>query len=40
MEQNNQNQEIDVRKILRVLKEHWWWFAIGVGVFVLLGVAQ
>lgn len=40
MEQNNQNQEIDVRKILRVLQEHWWWFAIGVGVFVLLGVAQ
>ena len=31
--------EIDIRKVVRVVLEHWWWFAIGVGVFVLLGMA-
>ena len=36
MEKNN---EIDVRKIVRVVSDRWWWFAIGVGVFVLLGLA-
>ena len=36
--ENNQN-EIDVRKIVRVVLEHWWWFAIGVAFFLLLGVA-
>ena len=36
--ENNQN-EIDVRKIVRVVWEHWWWFAIGVVFFLLLGVA-
>ncbi len=36
--ENNQN-EIDVRKIVRVVLEHWWWFAIGVVFFLLLGVA-
>ena len=36
--ENNQN-EIDVRKIVRVVWEHWWWFAIGVAFFLLLGVA-
>jgi len=35
--ETNQN-EIDVRKIVRVVLEHWWWFAIGVAFFVLLGV--
>ena len=35
---NNQN-EIDIRKVVRIVLEHWWWFAIGVGVFVLLGTA-
>ncbi len=36
--ENNQN-EIDVRKVVRVVLEHWWWFAIGVAFFLLLGVA-
>ena len=36
MEKGN---EIDVRKIVRVVLEHWWWFAIGVGVCSLLGIA-
>ena len=36
--ENNQN-EIDVRKVVRVVWEHWWWFAIGVAFFLLLGVA-
>ena len=36
MNQNNQN-EIDVRKIVRVVLEHWWWFVIGVVFFVLMG---
>ena len=36
--ENNQN-EIDVRKIVRVVWEHWWWFAIGVVFFLLLGIA-
>lgn len=38
MEQNK-NTEIDVRKIVRIVREKWYWFAIGVGFFVLLGVA-
>lgn len=37
MEQHT--SEIDVRKIVRVLLEHWWWFAIGVGFFTMLGMA-
>ena len=36
--ENNQN-EIDVRKVVRVVWEHWWWFAIGVAFFLLLGIA-
>lgn len=36
--ENNQN-EIDVRKVVRVVLEHWWWFAIGVVFFLLLGIA-
>ena len=31
--------EIDVRKVVRVVREHWWWFVVGVGVCVLLGTA-
>ena len=31
--------EIDVRKVLRVICEHWWWFVAGVGICVLLGMA-
>lgn len=37
MEQN-QNNEIDIRKIVRVVLEHWWWFVIGVSVFVGMGL--
>lgn len=37
MEQN-QNNEIDIRKIVRVVLEHWWWFVIGVAVFVGMGL--
>ena len=37
----NQNQtiqnEIDVRKVVRVTLEHWWWFVIGIVFFLLLG---
>ena len=43
MEQHNNNnsqiQEIDIRKIIRIAMEHWWWFAAGVAFFVLLGIA-
>ena len=38
MAQNN-NNEIDLRKLVRVVWEHWWWFAIGVAVCLLLGTA-
>ncbi|MCR5050231.1 MAG: polysaccharide biosynthesis tyrosine autokinase [Paludibacteraceae bacterium] len=38
MEQNN-IQEIDIRKVVRQVLEHWWWFAIGVAFFVMLGIA-
>lgn len=38
MEQNR-NNEIDVRKIVRIVTEKWYWFAIGVCAFVLLGIA-
>ena len=34
----NQN-EIDLRKVVRVVLEHWWWFVVGVGVCVCLGTA-
>jgi len=37
MEQNQNNQEIDVRKVVRVVREHWWWFAVGVAFFMLIG---
>lgn len=35
--ETNQN-EIDIRKITRIVLEHWWWFAIGVTFFMLLGL--
>lgn len=38
MESKN-NTEIDVRKVVRVVLEHWWWFVIGVACVTLLGVA-
>jgi uncharacterized protein involved in exopolysaccharide biosynthesis len=37
MEQKN-NQEIDIRKVVRIVLEHWWWFAIGMVLFVALGL--
>ena len=33
------NNEIDLRKVLRIVAEHWWWFAAGVAVCTLLGIA-
>ena len=33
------NNEIDLRKVLRIAAEHWWWFAAGVAVCTLLGIA-
>ena len=35
----NSAKEIDVRKVMRVVAEHWWWFVIGVAACVLLGTA-
>ena len=39
MEQNQNINEIDVRKIVRILLDHWWWFVFGVAFFLMLGVA-
>ena len=36
----NNNQEIDVRKIVRIVLEHWWWFAISIVIFVALGLLR
>lgn len=36
MEQN-QNNEIDLRKIARVVLEHWWWFLVSVAALSLIG---
>lgn len=38
-EMETKTNEIDVRKVVRVVWEHWWWFVVGVGVCVLLGTA-
>lgn len=38
MEQNK-NNDIDVRKLVRIVSEKWYWFAISVACFVLLGTA-
>lgn len=35
MDQNS--NDIDIRKIVRLLLEHWWWFAIGIAASVMLG---
>ena len=39
MENQNNVNEIDVRKIVRVVLEHWYWFVIGVVFCMLLGGA-
>ena len=36
----NNNQEIDVRKIVRIVLEHWWWFVIGIVVCTGLGLLR
>lgn len=36
---NTASNEIDVRKIVRVVLEHWWWFLIGIICFTSLGMA-
>ena len=36
---NTKSSELDVRKILRVILEHWWWFVVGVALCCLLGMA-
>ncbi len=36
---NQKNNEIDLRKVVRIVLEHWWWFVVGVGAFVCLGTA-
>jgi capsular exopolysaccharide synthesis family protein len=39
MENKNTNtNEIDVRKIVRVIVEHWWWFAVGVFFCTCIGL--
>lgn len=35
MEQNS--NDIDIRKIVRLLLEHWWWFAVGVVCLMAMG---
>lgn len=37
MENNANVNEIDVRKVVRVILEHWWWFALGVVFFLAFG---
>ena len=39
MENNTNVNEIDVRKIVRVVLEHWWWFAVGLIFFLAVGGA-
>jgi len=36
--EHNQNSDMDLRKIVRSVLEHWWWFLIGLGVFLSLGL--
>ena len=35
----NKKHEIDLRKVLRVALEHWWWFVLSVVLFMALGTA-
>lgn len=37
-EKTNKKREIDIRRIVRITWEHWWWFVIGVVLCVTLGV--
>ena len=39
MDMEAKTNEIDVRKVVRVVREHWWWFAVGVAVCVCMGTA-
>ena len=36
--ETNKNNDIDVRKVVRTVWKHWWWFAIGVVFFLLMGI--
>ncbi|MBR5677522.1 MAG: polysaccharide biosynthesis tyrosine autokinase [Paludibacteraceae bacterium] len=36
---NTVANEVDVRKIVRAVLEHWWWFVIGIICFTSLGMA-
>lgn len=38
METTKKAKEIDFRRIVRVVLEHWWWFAIGVAVCLGVGL--
>ena len=35
--ENNKTNEIDIRKIVRMVAERWWWFVLGVVFFCVLG---
>ena len=35
----NKKNEIDLRKVLRVALEHWWWFVLSIVLFMALGTA-
>lgn len=37
-EKTSKKREIDIRRIVRITWEHWWWFVIGVVLCVTLGV--
>lgn len=37
--ENNKTNEIDLRKLLRVVLEHWWWFLISVVLLLGIGMA-
>ena len=39
MENNNKTNEIDLRKVMRVVLDHWWWFLVSVVLFLGLGMA-
>lgn len=40
MENQRNNEEIDVRKIVRIALDHWWWFVLGVVLFLGLGLLR
>lgn len=37
---NQNTEEIDLRKIVRVILEHWWWFVLGLVIFVGLSLLR